>query len=38
MINCVFFPLSFLGYKFIIVTTAITNSARLIEALLDIHA
>jgi len=29
------FLLVFLGYKFIIVTTAITNSARLIEALLD---
>ncbi|KAG7271767.1 hypothetical protein CRUP_032670 [Coryphaenoides rupestris] len=26
------------GYKFIIVTTAITNSARLIESLLDNHA
>lgn len=26
------------GYKFIIVTTAITNSARIIEALLDNHA
>lgn len=25
------------GYKFIVVTTAITNSSRLLEALLDNH-
>lgn len=28
----------FLGLKFIVVTTAITNSARLLESMLDNHA